>query len=734
MKRLLSLITILCCISFTASAQCNIANYPAAFKIPPASFPYTNGANITVNAALVNVNPLTNFTYNCNNVPYTCSNPAWWINNSNASIVLTFSQPVCNFTVVVNGTGNGEEFYFTPNNGTISCSNICPQSFAYTNGGTSVLCTAGNALGSIITVDNPTGATQYTLTHNGLASGSRMTLLDCYVGCGSVSPGITCTVPNPGYCAGDTTTINYSAVGTFNAGNSFTVQLSDALGSFAMPTIIGSVSSTATSGGILCTIPAATPTGAGYRLRVVSSNQALTGSDNGTNITINQFPMVMASAVPNDTLCQGDSLTLIGAGATTYSWSAPAVNNIPFVPAGTATYLVTGSDAIGCTNTATIEVVVNPNPIITITVSPDDSICENESVTLTASGAANINWTSGVLNGVPFIPTGSAIYTATGTDANGCSNTASQAVTVKPLPIVNLGPNVQICDGDSLVLNAGLPGATYVWQDNSTAPTFIVKQTGTYTVAVTRDGCTATDNISVLVNPNPVIDLGPDVWYCEGESITIGDNCPSCTYLWSTNETSSMINVNQEGNYIVTATANNCTSSDEIFVDEIPLPLVDLGPDTTFCFGDEILLDVTRAGGTYLWQDNTTTPTYVIRDIGTYEVIVTENGCDNSDDKIVTYDDDCECPVNLPNAFTPNGDTRNDVFRLMNPIFIELEYFKIYNRWGQEVFTTTDPTSSWDGKLNGVECEIGAYYWVVGYKCLYKNTDHQLRGDVTLIR
>ena len=733
MKKLL-FTALICAMSVVAFGQCNIANYATAFKIPPASFPYTNGANITVSAAVVGANPLQNFTYNCGGVAYACSNPAWWLNNSNQSVTLTFSQPVCNLTVVVNGTGLNEEFYFTPNAGAVQCSNICTQNFAYTNGGTSVICTGGNAVGSIITVDNPTGATQYVLTHNGLASGSRITLLDCYVGCGSVTPGITCTVPNLGYCVGDTTSINFNSVGTFNVGNSYTAQLSDALGSFAAPTIIGSISSTATSGAIPCTIPAAIPTGAAYRVRVVSSNQALTGSDNGTNITINQFPTITATASPNDTICVGDNVTLAGAGGVTYSWTAPVLNNIPFAPASTATYTVTGSDAIGCSNTTTIQVFVNPLPIISIAVSPNDTICAGESITLIASGAPNIIWNGGVINGVPFTPIGNLSYTATGTDANGCSNTAVQTITVKPVPIVNLGPNTQICEGDSIVLNAGIPNGTYLWQDNSTLPTYTVKQTGIYSVTVDLDGCTQTDNISVLVNPNPVIDLGPDTWYCENESINIGDDCNGCTYLWSTNETSSNINVSQEGNYTITATANNCSSSDEIFVDEIPLPIVDLGPDTTFCFGDQILLDVTRQGGTYLWQDNTTLSTYTITDIGTYEVIVTENGCDNSDDKIVTYDDDCKCPVNLPNAFTPNGDSRNDVFRLMNPIFIELEYFRIYNRWGQEVFSTTNPEDSWDGKLKGVECEIGSYYWVVGYKCLYKNTDHQLRGDLTLIR
>lgn len=720
--------------SLMSSAQCNMSNWTTAFKIPPASFPYTNTASITVSAVATGVPILQNFTYNCGGTPYTCSNPAWWLNSATQSIVLTFSQPVCNLTIVTNGTNLNEEFYFASNNGPISLSNFCTQGFTLINAGTALRCSQSAATGTIISISNPLGATQYTLTHSGTGSGSRITLLDCYVPCGSVTPAISCTVPSLGYCAGDTTSLSFNAIGTYNAGNVYTAQLSDALGSFVTPTIIGSILSTAASGTIPCTMPAGTPTGAGYRVRVVSSNPVVTGTDNGSNITINQYPTVTATASPNDTICAGDNLTLTGTGALTYSWTPPVIDNIPFVPASTNTYTVIGADAIGCSDTATVYVVVNPLPNISIAVSPNDSVCANEQVSLTASGAATYSWTGGITNGTPFTPPVSATYTVTGTDVNGCSNTASQLVTVKPLPIVNLGPNTQICEGDSIVLNASYANATYLWQDNSTNPTFTVKQTGNYSVTLDLDGCTASDNITIAVNPNPVIDLGPDVSYCEGASIDIGSTCPGCTYLWDDNSTQAIRTINQEGTYSVTATAANCSSSDQIFVDEIPLPLVDLGQDTTMCRGDEIFLDVTRVGGTYLWQDNSTSPTYTITDVGNYEVRVTENGCTNTDQKIITFDPDCDCPVFIPNAFSPNLDGNNDHFRLLDADFIELAYFKVYNRWGQEVFTTTDPLGKWDGNFNGEKCEIGSYYWIVGYKCLYKNTDHVQRGDVTLLR
>lgn len=787
-------------------AQCDLGNYLAAYLIPVGSYPYTNAASITVSAALVNITNYANFTYTCGGNSFAGANPAWALTAVNQSITLTFSQPVCNFTVLVNGTGPTEEFYFTPNNGAVQLMNFCTANFASINGGTALLCNGGGGgSGTIITVDNPAGATQYVLTHNGLAAGSRVTLLDCYVGCNVIPANqITCSLPVLSYCVGESATVDYVASGTFNPGNIFTAQLSDPLGSFAAPTNIGSVVAQV-SGSIPCTIPLAALNGTGYRVRVVSSNPSVIGTNNGINISIHQFPNVVANAtpasvclggnltlsgggansyvwnggilngvpfappatatytvtgtdlfncsntatvtvpvnplptvlanvIPANTVCEGTPVTLSGSGAATYVWTNPVLDNIPFAPLVTATYTVVGTDANNCTGSSTITVNVNPLPILNINVSPNDTICAGNPVTLTASGAATLNWSGGIVNGVPFIPLMSTVYTVVGIDANNCTNSQIQTIIVAPLPIINLGPDVELCTGDLVVLDASTPGANYLWQNGSISPTLTATQSGLYSVQVEVNNCFAGDTVLVTVYPYPNLDLGPDHSFCEGETVHLDASIPGCTYLWNNNSTLPTLNVNAEGTYFVTASSHGCSSTDSIFLSQIPLPVVNLGADTTICKGEQFTLNAYKFGASYLWQDDSKQATFTVKDIGIYSVEVTIDGCKNKDEMIVSYSNLCNCPVYIPNAFSPNGDLLNDEFKLINARDIELQQFSVYNRWGVEVFSSLNDKVGWEGNYKGVNCEVGTYFYVLKYKCLYSGKEYILKGDVTLVR
>ncbi|MBL7766388.1 MAG: gliding motility-associated C-terminal domain-containing protein [Chitinophagaceae bacterium] len=788
-------------------AQCDLGNYAAAYPIPIASYPYTNTAGITVSAAVVNCNPLTNFTYSCGGNSFAGADPAWWINSAAASITFTFSQPVCNFTVLVNGTNQTEEFYFNCNNGAVTLQNYCTAGYTTTGAGNQLLCTNNNALGTIATAVNLAGATVYTITHNGLAAGSRLTLLDCYTatGCSTPANTITCSVPNLSYCAGETTSIPYVATGTFNAGNIFTAELSDAFGSFAAPVAIGTLASV-TSGSIPVTIPIGAVTGSGYRVRVNSNSPNVQGTNNGIDFSIHALPIVTANpspasvcqggsltlsgggastytwsgavingssftpaatatytvtgtdafncsntssvtvpvnpnptvtatATPSATVCSGSPLTLNGGGATTYIWTAPAIDNVPFVPAGSAIYTVTGTDANNCSNTSTIQIVVNPLPTITINATPSSAICEGESVTLTATGASAYNWSSGVQNGIPFTPpSGTSTYTVVGTDANNCSNSQTQNIVVNPKPTVNLGNDTSFCIGNSIVLNAANPNSTYLWSNGTMNSTLNVTQTGNYFVTVNMNNCTASDTIKVDVFFLPYVYLGPDTSVCEGSEIVFDATCPGCTYLWHDNTTNPTHSIDNQGNYYVQVTSQGCSSSDTVHVVQLPLPNVDLGPDVTICKGDPLKLNAYTMGATYRWQDNTVKPYYNVTDFGTYWVEVTIGECTAKDEIVVSNSNKCFCPVFLPNAFTPNGDLLNDEFKLMNSDNIEMIKFAVYNRWGEEVFMSTSPIAAWDGHIKGQEAEMATYYYLIQYKCLYTGREYTMKGDITLLR
>jgi ELWxxDGT repeat protein len=164
---------------------------------------------------------------------------------------------------------------------------------------------------------------------------------------------------SPSYCSGATVSVPFTTYGTINAGNVYTAELSDATGNFASPVNVGSLTSTALTGSIAATLPNTTAAGSAYRVRVKASNVATTGIDNGTDITVNALPLVTATA-GSSTICIGNSTTITAGGATTYTWSTSAhTTSIVVTPTTTTNYNVSGTSAAGCTNSVSVNVVVN---------------------------------------------------------------------------------------------------------------------------------------------------------------------------------------------------------------------------------------------------------------------------------------------------------------------------------------------------------------------------------------
>jgi len=158
-----------------------------------------------------------------------------------------------------------------------------------------------------------------------------------------------------------------------------------------------------------------------------------------------------------------------------------------------------------------------------------------------------------------------------------------------------------------------------------------------------------------------------------------------------------------------------------------------LPPDTTKCDYSTISVGSLRTFDSYLWSSGQSTSTIPILNPGLYTLQVTDsNGCMGTDSISIT---DSTCPqyVYLPNAFTPNGDGKNDIFR---PVFAGAAStfrFAVYDRWGRAVFVTTTPGAGWDGTTGGRPQPAGTYVWECVYQ-LYKEPEHMQRGTVMLIR
>lgn len=256
--------------------------------------------------------------------------------------------------------------------------------------------------------------------------------------------------------------------------------------------------------------PIASPASTTTYAVTVTDERGCTATDDVT-VTVG-LPNVVANSDAGNTICEGGTLTLTGSGATSYTWTNGVTDGVTFEPASTATYVVTGMDASGCSNTDTITVVVNSAP--TVTASSDatgDMICEGNSVTLTASGTAtNYTWNNSVTNGVAFEPASTATYIVTGTDANNCSNTDTIVVTVNTSPTVTASSNAAgntVCEGTSVTLTGGGTATNFSW-DNSVVNgvAFTANNTTTYTVTGTdANNCSNTATITITVNQNPTV-------------------------------------------------------------------------------------------------------------------------------------------------------------------------------------------------------------------------------------
>jgi hypothetical protein len=250
------------------------------------------------------------------------------------------------------------------------------------------------------------------------------------------------------------------------------------------------------------------------------------------------------------------------------------------------------------------------------------------------------------------------MYIVAVTNASGCTKRDTINVTVNPTPVVALGADTAFCTGNSLTLNAGNPGSTYLWNPGATTgQTRTVTTSGMYSVAVTNaSGCVGRDTINVTVNPLPVVNLGNDTTFCAGNSLTLNAGNAGSTYLWNPGATTGQTRtVTTSGTYSVTVTnSNGCTATDNITVTVTPQPVVNLGNDTTVCGNvASLVFNAGNPGSTYAWfpSQGANTQTYDAASVinaadmfgaGSgqntipFYVDVTSNGCTRRDSILVT--------------------------------------------------------------------------------------------------
>jgi len=332
-----------------------------------------------------------------------------------------------------------------------------------------------------------------------------------------------------------------------------------------------------------------------------------------------------------------------------YTWNnGQTTPDITVTPSQDTTYCLTITDAKGCSKTDSVTVSVGGNTTV-LELGQDIAVCEGQIVTLDAgNGFSSYLWNTGETTSTIQV-TNSGTFFVTVSDACG-SQVDSVIVTIYPQPAVNLGPDVNICLGNAATLTAPA-NLTYNWSTGENTQSIIVtpSSSGTYTYMVMvsdANGCVNSDTIDVNVYDLPTVELGPDVNICLGNSATLTASA-NLTYNWSTGENTQTITVTPSSSgtytYMVTVSdANGCVNSDTIDVNVFDLPTVELGPDTSICNTDQLLLSVGNYAQ-YIWSDGSTLPTLTVdanqlqNGVYTYAVTVTDNlGCTATDQINIT--------------------------------------------------------------------------------------------------
>lgn len=323
---------------------------------------------------------------------------------------------------------------------------------------------------------------------------------------------------------------------------------------------------------------------------------------------------------------------------------------------------------------------------------------------------------------------------------------ASQAIPLRvwsPQPFT-ITSNSPVCEGTDLRLTAP-PALGYQWagpdgfastEDSLVFNPVSMNRQGTYKLTLTtRGGCNSEAQKTVFVQKDDLkVSIHQDSVFCQGTSVTLNAANTNADYQWNSGQQTPNIIVDTSGFYKVVISKGVCRKSDSVNIREILRPVVNLGNDTTICIGEPYILNAGfPEADSYLWQDGSADSTYQVSQSGTYSVTIS-NSCGTAMSAIHINTEECADQLLFPTAFSPNGDGMNDLFR--PKVLLRVAHFRIriFDRWGNQVFQSNDPSFGWDGMLKGHPLPVGAYIWMANYTRVRDNKTMTQRGAVMLIR
>lgn len=473
--------------------------------------------------------------------------------------------------------------------------------------------------------------------------------------------------------------------------------------------------------------------------------------------------VIAPDAGPDTTICFEDSIELQGGGGVIYQWkpslglSDPTIANPMASPPVTTTYTLIVTDSVGCTDSAMMTITVLPLP--PADAGEDVAICIFDTVQLGASGGVKYLWTPATALSNDTIadpmawPSMTTRYFVTVTDANNCSDVDVVNVTVNPLPVVDAGEDTTICRKQPAFLRA-TGASAYIWEPvtglsdpTSATPLATPDSSIQYHLTGTDgNGCINYDSVYVTVTQLPSAEGSPDDSICKFQITSLSVTGDGAAYRWSTGEETLEITVNPTvpTTYWVVPYEESGCPGDTVFIHvhvAVDLPRAFFEPEVKdgFYHLDVPFDNQSRFSTNYFWKfgdgstDSTFEPTHTYREPGLYAVtLFADNDIGCPDSFVYEYVEVLAERIYFPNAFSPNDDGHNDFFFIPNGGFSDLEIY-IFNRWGEQIYFSSDPNFRWDGRYKGQAVPEGVYVFrIVGTS--FGGNKVERAGTITVIR
>jgi len=492
-----------------------------------------------------------------------------------------------------------------------------------------------------------------------------------------------------------------------------------------------------------------------YTVSMVLADPTGCGDPDTANVVITVIAEPQAEVEPVPTVCPGAQVQLQASGGSTYLWSpatglsATDIANPTLTTSTAGTWTVVVGTNCG-SDTATVDVSFFAP---TSTANGDTTVCEGISVQLNATGGATYAWTPAESLSDPTVadpiasPTVSTTYTVVITTQENC--VLEEQVTVNvffALPEPALQDTI-ICLGDTVVLATGAANS-YAWEPqpgitalNVQAPSFHPTTATEYVVTMSNSCGSVQDTVFIDV-VSVEADAWPNTMVCPGIPVQLGAS-GGTSYTWTPatgldNASSATPIATPTVSTTYTVLVSNemgCMDEAQVTVSLRPPPFVTAGPDMVIDFWEPVVL-FAEGNGTLSWSPTTglndpTSESPVARpeESTTYVVTVTDpDGCTATDMLTIIVNGS----LYVPNTFTPNGDGANDLFGAEGKDIATFR-MSIFNRWGQEIWSTNSLAGRWDGTYNGVPSPIDTYVWKLEAKELSGRTRDAV-GHVNLVR